>query len=172
MYLAFVACAAKAPIRETMLDETLKRIAKAGDIMNIERWCFWTPTQLSLMELADKLLRVIIIGGNGVGKTVILDAFATKTAKKQTGNVIFAIHQLYPSYRPLLQLKLELKYEKLHNIKLKNFTNLDEIADIEDASLADSTICIDETDLNVVNSADLYRINAKALWVVIRNIEA
>ena len=37
-YLAFVACAAKAPIRQKMLGEALTRIAKAGDAENIKRW--------------------------------------------------------------------------------------------------------------------------------------
>ena len=45
-YLAFVACAAKAPIRQKMLNESLQRIEKAGDAENIQRWCFWTPNQL------------------------------------------------------------------------------------------------------------------------------
>ena len=36
-YLAFVACSAKAPIRQNMLQETLNRIAKAGDSDNIQR---------------------------------------------------------------------------------------------------------------------------------------
>ena len=45
-YLAFVACAAKAPISQKMLNESLQRIEKVGDAENIQRWCFWTPTQL------------------------------------------------------------------------------------------------------------------------------
>ena len=72
-YLAFVACAAKAPIRQKMLNESLQRVEKAGDTENIQRWCFWTPSQLSLMQQADKLDRVILIGGNGTGKTALLD---------------------------------------------------------------------------------------------------
>ena len=79
-YLAFVASAAKAPVRQKMLDETLSRIAKAGEAKNIQRWCWWTPTQLSLLEQANKLSRVILIGGNGTGKTVMLDEFAKTTA--------------------------------------------------------------------------------------------
>ena len=61
-YLAFVACAAKAPVRQKMLDETLAIIAKAGTSENIERWCWWTPYQLSLLEQAENLNRVILIG--------------------------------------------------------------------------------------------------------------
>ena len=61
-YLAFVACAAKAPVRQKMLDETLVRIAKAGEAENIQKWCWWTPDQLSLLEQAENLNRVILIG--------------------------------------------------------------------------------------------------------------
>ena len=61
-YLAFVACAAKAPVRQKMLDETLAIISKAGTSENIERWCWWTPDQLSLLEQSENLNRVILIG--------------------------------------------------------------------------------------------------------------
>ena len=81
-HLAFVACAAKAPVRQMMLQKTLDIITKAGTSENIERWSWWTPTQHSLLELADRLTRVILIGGNGTGKTVMLDAFTAKTAKE------------------------------------------------------------------------------------------
>ena len=74
-----MACAGKAPITQKLLDESLARINKAGELENIERWCSWTPTQLSLLELAANLEKVVITGGNGTGKTVVLDAFAVKT---------------------------------------------------------------------------------------------
>ena len=61
-YLAFVASAAKAPVRQKMLGETLAIISKAGTSDNIERWCWWTPYQLSLLEQAENLNRVILIG--------------------------------------------------------------------------------------------------------------
>ena len=61
-YLAFVVCAAKAPIRGKMLDETLSAISKAGTAENIEHWCWWTPNQLSLLDQAENLNRVILIG--------------------------------------------------------------------------------------------------------------
>ena len=72
-YLAFVACAGKAPITQKLLDESLARINKAGELENIARWCSWSPTQLSLLELAANLEKVVITGGNGTGKTVVLD---------------------------------------------------------------------------------------------------
>ena len=56
-YLTFVACAAEAPFRQKMLDETLNQIKKVGSAENIQRWCWWTPSQLSLMQQADKLDR-------------------------------------------------------------------------------------------------------------------
>ena len=50
------------------------------------------------------------IGGNGTGKTVMLDAFATNTANKNLDKkVFFAIHKQSVSDRPLLQLDLEAK---------------------------------------------------------------
>ena len=61
-YLAFVACAAKAPVRQNILDETISLISKAGTAENIQRWCWWSPDQLSLMEQAENLNRVILIG--------------------------------------------------------------------------------------------------------------
>ena len=61
-YLAFVAGAAKAPIREKMLDETLNIIKKGGTPETIDRWCWWTPDQFSLLEQAENLNRVILIG--------------------------------------------------------------------------------------------------------------
>ena len=39
VYLAFVASAAKASVRQKMLQKTLELIDKAGTAENIERWC-------------------------------------------------------------------------------------------------------------------------------------
>ena len=171
-YLAFVASAAKAPVRQQMLHETLARIAKAGVAENIERWCWWTPTQLSLLDQADRLTRVIIIGGNGTGKTIMLDAFAAKTAKEHPDqNVIFAIHQRKTSSvrpaRPLLQLDLEVKYEKakMKNVTVKTFRSLSELSV---ANLTNFTVCVDEVDMEDVKPEELQTIQAKAVWIVIR----
>ena len=59
-YLAFVASAA--PVRQKMLDETIAIIDKAGTSENIKKWCWWTPEQLSLLDQAENLNRVILIG--------------------------------------------------------------------------------------------------------------
>ena len=166
--MATVACAGRAPIRQKAHEETLVRIAKAGDFKNIQRWNFLTPTQLSLMQQANLLLRVILVGGNGTGKTFILDEFAIKTAKDQPDEVIFAIHLYYSSARPLLQLELENKYEmlKLNNIKVMTFTKFDEIKDVCGIN---TTICIDEVRMKYVKPEDLLNIETKALWIVIRD---
>ena len=169
-YLAFVACAAKAPIRQKMLSEALTRIAKAGDAENIERWCLWTPFQLSLLELAERLSRVILIGGNGTGKTVMLDAFTEKTAKAHPDeNVIFAIHKINSSIRPLLELDLEVKHEKLENVSVVSFEKLSELKDL--TNLTNATVCIDEIHMRDVKPEDLLAIKAKSLWIVIRDTD-
>ena len=97
----------------------------------------------------------------------MLEAIASNTAKKwPKEKVIFAIHQNYSICRPLLQLDLEVKYEKkLNNITVKTFT---EISDLNDTSTANATLCIDEIHL-VGNSEDLNSINAKSIWSVIRD---
>ena len=165
-YLAFVASAAKAPVRQKMLQETLTRIAKAGEAENIERWCWWTPAQLSLLDQADRLTRVILIGGNGTGKTVMLDAFTAKIAKEHPDKkVTFAIHQSLPYARPLLQLDLELKYEKakLQNVTVATFKEVSEL------NLTNChTVCVDEIAMGLVKPEDLHAIRSNSLWIVIR----
>ena len=170
-HLAFVACAAKAPVRQMMLQKTLDIITKAGATENIERWSWWTPAQLSLMQLADQLTRVILIGGNGTGKTVMLDSFAMKTAKENPDEkVIFAIHQTSESARSLLQLDLEVKYEKA---KLSNVTvvTFKELSGLTDVNFSNVTVCVDEISMEYLKTEDLNAIQAKSLWMVIRETD-
>ena len=162
-----MACAGKAPIRQKLFHETVSRVKKAGDPQNILRWCIWTKDQHTLMAMADKLPRVILIGGNGTGKTYMLDAFTMKSAKEYPDkNVIFAIHQSSSFARLLLQLDLEVKYEKLQNVTVLTFKQLSELTD---ANFLNHIVCIDEIDMRIVQLDDLNAINATSLWIVIRD---
>ena len=166
-YLAFVACSAKAPIRQKMLDAALDLINKAGSAENIQRWCAWTPTQLSLMELAHQMSRVVLIGGNGTGKTLMLETYVLKTAKENPDDaVIFAIQQWNSSLRPLLQLQFEVRFEELQNVTVKTFVKL---SDLDLDNCANTHICIDEINVGDVPLEDLQKIQAKSIWTVIRD---
>ena len=165
-YLAFVACAAKAPITQKLLDETLSLIDKAGSAENIRRWYLWTPTQLSLMEIYDKLKRVVLIGGNGTGKTLMLETYVINTANENPkDDVVFAIHLEDSFDKPLLQLQFEVKFEELSNVTVKTFINLDELS-VENCE--NTHICIDEVDASNIPLEDLQKIHAKSIWIVIR----
>ena len=128
-YLAFVACAARAPITQKLLDETLERVNIAGESENIRRWCSWTPTQLSLMELAEKLPRVILIGGCGTGKTTMLTEYAMKMSKMKQFNITFGVKKEHSAMKPLLELDLEIKFKNL-NISVKTVDTHDQLKDV------------------------------------------
>ena len=87
--------------------------------------------------------------------------------KQPRENVTFAIHQDVLSARPLLQLDLEVKYEKakLNNVSVVTFTGLSEL---KDANLINDTVCIDEISMNYVTVEGLHAIEAKSLWIVVR----
>ena len=164
-YLAFVACSAKAPIRQKMLDAALDLINKAGSAENIQLWCQWTPLQLSLMEMADRLTRVVLTGGNGTGKTLMLETYVLKTAKENPDDaVIFAIQQR--GVRPLLQLQFEVRFEELQNVTVKTFVKLSDL-DLDNCS--NTHICMDEVNVEEVPLEDLQKIQAKSIWTVIRD---
>ena len=80
---------------------------------------------------------------------------------------IFAIHQMKSPSRPLLQLDLEAKYEKLrlNNVTVATFVKLSELSD---ANLLNDTVCVDEIDMEGMKPEELNAIQARILWVVIR----
>ena len=97
----------------------------------------------------------------------MLDAFVRKTAKEHPSeNVIFAIHQRYSFERPLLQLDMEVKDEKLRNVSVVTYNKLSEL---KNANLTNTTVCIDEIHMKKVEPEDLHAIQAKSLWIVIRD---
>ena len=165
--LASLASTFKGPITQEIFNTAIAEITLERDNGNIPRWGFWTQTQAFLMELADKLPRVIIMGGNGTGKTAMLEAFAARQANEHPKeNVTFAIQQVHSHTRPLLQLDLEVQYENLKNVTVTKFT---EINQLNHASTTNTTICIDEITMFNVRPEDLHNIKSKNLWVVIRD---
>ena len=143
--------------------------------------------------MADQMPRVVLIGGNGTGKTLMLETYAQKTAEQNPDDeVIFAINL---NDRPLLQLQLENRFEEFENVTVKSFDELDEL-NFENSESSCSTlmsfvknvfkpcqkeeltkpitmgnahICIDEVDIENVPLEDLQKIQAKSLWIVIRD---
>ena len=66
-YLAFVACKAKAPIRQLLPKKTIDKLNEFGAVQNI---ILWNSDQYNILSSLDFVNFAIIIGGNGVGKTM------------------------------------------------------------------------------------------------------
>ena len=81
-YLAFAACAAKAPVTQSLTKEIDDRVQIAGSPENIERWMFWTVPQATFFANATSQQKVLLLGGNGVGKTVLMIERAKQLAIK------------------------------------------------------------------------------------------
>ena len=62
---------------------------------------------------------------------------------------------------------MEVKYEKLrlNNVTVVTFAKLSELSD---ANLLNDTVCVEEIDLQDVNPEELNAIQARSLWIVIR----
>ena len=93
------------------MDETCELVSRAGTFENIKRWYFWTPLQLSIMGQAEHLPRVLLFGGNGTGKTTVLESFIMKIAEKEDSEIIYIIITKYPNL--LLKLQMEVRFEHL-----------------------------------------------------------
>ena len=64
----FAASIGRAITKDKVVQETIKVLDKFGAPFNIKRWYAWTPIQLNLMANAVDLKKVVLSGGNGVGK--------------------------------------------------------------------------------------------------------
>ena len=143
--------------------------------------------------MSDQMPRVVLIGGNGTGKTLMLETYGLKTAEENPDDeVIFAINQ---SDRQLLLLQLENRFEEFENVTVKSFRELKEL-NFENSESPRSTlmsfirnickpcqkkelnkpinmrnthICIDEVDVDDLPLEDLQKIPAKSIWIVLRD---
>ena len=119
-YLAFLACQAKALVRQNLSKETPKLLDKFSTVENI---FIWNRDQSNLISSLDKMKYVVLAGGNGAGKTLILKKFAMEEASKGE-SVHFLIHEVTVYNKSLLALQLQ---EELgESVKVKLFRKLDE----------------------------------------------
>ena len=89
-YLAFGA--AKTPVPESMVKKIEQNIQTQGSEEIIQRYMFWTPPQLTLLGIDHNIEKVLLIGGNGVGKT-ILSVEQAKKLSLQNKKVLFCIRK-------------------------------------------------------------------------------
>ena len=61
---------------------------------------------------------------------------------------------------------MEVKHEKLKNVSVVRFEKLSELK-----GLTNATVCIDEIHMGDVKPEDLHAIQAKSLWIVIRDTD-
>ena len=112
-YLAFAACAAKAPVSQSLTKEIDGRVKIAGSAENVQRWMFWTVPQATFFANAASQKKVLLLGGNGVGKTVLMIQRA-KELSILGEQVIFYIGSAFSAYgsiESLLQLQLQTEFE-------------------------------------------------------------
>ena len=85
------------PTRETFFREARSAIYKCGTYKNIALWSHWTPDQNNILTNANTMNKVILVGGNGTGKTLILQKVAISKAKKiaKDETITFLIHSHY-----------------------------------------------------------------------------
>ena len=137
-YLAFVASSSKMPIAQNLIDETSKRVQEFGKAENIRTWSCWTPKQLQVLSCPDTLIKVILIGGNGSGKTMMLKEKA-KRRSEEGKKVLFVIFSA-GGMKTLLYYQLKIEFKDF-NI---NLICIDYEGLIDKSVLLDSFLFIDE----------------------------
>ena len=171
-YLAFAACAAKAPITQSLTKEIDDRVQIAGSPQNIERWMFWTVPQATFFANATSQQKILLLGGNGVGKTVLMIERAKQLAIKGE-KVVFCIDQSTSiSLKSLLQLHLEVEFEEFHKenprskkIRVENLTSYDPSKE----TLSNIHLFIDE--LRSRNFQKYATLKPKSLWVAVTFVD-
>ena len=113
-YLAFAACAAKAPITQKLTRKIDDIVQTAGSAENVQRWMFWTVPQATVFANSFSQPKVLLLGGNGVGKTVIMMQRA-KELSIVGEEVVFCIGEDFgTTTKTLLHLQTEAEFEDFH----------------------------------------------------------
>ena len=79
------------------------------------------------------------------------------------------LHTLVFRCRPLLQLHLEVKFEKIENVKVATF---DSFEDLELDDFTNGHICLDEVHEGYIALEDLKNISASSVWIAIRDTKS
>ena len=168
-YLAFAACAARAPVTQSLTKEIDDRVQIAGSPQNIERWMFWTVPQATFFANASSQQKILLLGGNGVGKTVLMVERAKQLSIKGE-EVVFCIDpsSLILLQKSLLELQLEVEFEEFHQenprskkIRVENLN----LYDPSQENLNDIHVFIDELQSN--HFQKYATLNTKSLWAVV-----
>ena len=134
-YLAFTACAAKAPVSQSLTKEIDDRVKIAGSAENVQRWMFWTVPQATFFANASSQKKVLLLGGNGVGKTVLMIQRAKELSIAGEEVIFFTCSGALSkgNTKSLLQLQLQAEFEdfqtenpqskKIQVERLKTFTS-------------------------------------------------
>ena len=108
-YLCFFASAAKVTIGEKVDEQASAIVQKFGTAENIKAWCL-TPQQLSVFANSDGMPFVILTGGNGTGKSMVLKEVAKQKAN-QGIKVLYAIQWYAFVALPLLYFIIKKELE-------------------------------------------------------------
>ena len=177
-YLAFAACAAKAPITQTLTRKIDDIVQCAGSAENIQRWMFWTVPQATFFANAMSQQKVLLLGGNGVGKTVVMMQRA-KELSIAGEEVVFCIGSHFnlllnkrSSTKTLLQLQLEAEFDDFHT---KNSSSTQQSKKIQVKSLGSydpSKEYLEKTHvfMDEVRNSEFKKnatLQAKSLWVAV-----